>query len=207
MSESRDELLSRAVAGDRAAMCALMERHGSPLRRNLSRAIDQKWRSVLDIDDVMQVAYLEAFLRIGQFKPQSNGTFDAWLRRIAENNLRDAVKELGRQKRPQPGARLGPRGPDDSHSSLFEYLVGTSGTPSRHAVGNERCELLKAALGRLPPDYEQVVRLYDLEGRSISEVSTALGRSQGAVYMLRSRAHDCLRELLGSASRLLDDSV
>ena len=207
MGESADELLSRAISGDRAAISALLQQCSSAARRDLSWAIDSKWRSVLDIDDVMQVTYLEAFLRIGQFRPTPNGTFEAWLRRIAQNNLRDAVKELGRQKRPQPGARIQAPGGDDSYSSLFELLAGTAGTPSRHAARNERCAMLKAALNRLPPDYERVVRLYDLEGRPVGEVAAALGRSEGAVYMLRRRAHDCLRELLGPATRILEDPV
>lgn len=204
MSESKDELLSRAVAGDRAAMSTLLERSCCVVRRELSRAIDHKWRSVLDIDDVMQVTCLEAFLRIGQFKPQNKRTFEAWLKRIAENNLKDAIKELGRQKRPQPGARILPPRDDDSCLSLFELL---DGTPSQHVIRKERCAMLMAAISRLPPDYERVVGLYDLGGLPVSEVAAALGRSEGAVYMLRSRAHERLRELLSSASPFLGDSA
>jgi RNA polymerase sigma-70 factor (ECF subfamily) len=204
MCESMDELLSRAVGGDRAAMSALLERCGSAVRRDLSRAIDHKWRSVLDIDDVMQVTYLEAFLRIGQFTPHAKGTFDAWLRRIADNNLKDAIKELGRQKRPQPDARIPPQQDDDPSLSRFELL---DGTPGRHAIRKECCEILATALSQLPPDYQRVVRLYDLEGLPVGEVAAALGRSEGAVYMMRSRAHERLRVLLGSAPLFLDDSV
>ena len=57
------------------------------------------------------------------------------------------------------------------------------------------------ALGSLPGDYEKVVRMYDLEGRPIGEVAAELGRSEGAVYMLRARAHDRLREQMGPASK------
>ncbi|HEY3242379.1 MAG TPA: sigma-70 family RNA polymerase sigma factor, partial [Phycisphaerae bacterium] len=62
---------------------------------------------------------------------------------------------------------------------------------------------MAAAIGKLPADYAKVVRMYDLEGRSVAEVAAAVGRSEGAVYMLRSRAHDRLRELLASASRFM----
>jgi DNA-directed RNA polymerase specialized sigma24 family protein len=57
------------------------------------------------------------------------------------------------------------------------------------------------ALAKLPADYAKVVRLYDLECKPMEDVSRELGRSPGACYMLRARAHDALREALGTASQ------
>ena len=51
------------------------------------------------------------------------------------------------------------------------------------------------------------MRLYDLECQPPQQVAEALGRSVGAVHMLRARAHDRLRELLGSASKFFSDSA
>jgi DNA-directed RNA polymerase specialized sigma24 family protein len=48
--------------------------------------------------------------------------------------------------------------------------------------------------------------MYDLEGRPVQEVAQALGRSPGAVYMLRARAHRRLSEIMGTASRYVTDS-
>ncbi len=56
-------------------------------------------------------------------------------------------------------------------------------------------------LAKLPPDYATVIRLYDLQGKPIAEVAADLGRSEGAVYMLRARTHDRLRELLPGESK------
>jgi hypothetical protein len=42
--------------------------------------------------------------------------------------------------------------------------------------------------------------MYDLEDRAIDDVTKALGRTRGAVHMLRARAHERLRELLGAES-------
>jgi DNA-directed RNA polymerase specialized sigma24 family protein len=39
--------------------------------------------------------------------------------------------------------------------------------------------------------------MFDLEGRPVQQIASALQRSEGAVYMLRARAHDRLREILG----------
>jgi DNA-directed RNA polymerase specialized sigma24 family protein len=63
-------------------------------------------------------------------------------------------------------------------------------------VQQEAVQVLNSLLERMPPDYAGVIRHYDLEERPVAEVAAALGRSAGAVYMLRARAHDLLRELL-----------
>ena len=64
--------------------------------------------------------------------------------------------------------------------------------------------MLNAALNTLPADYRTAVRLYDLEGRPVAEVAGTMGRSAGAVHMLRARAHERLRAFLGTPSKLLD---
>jgi DNA-directed RNA polymerase specialized sigma24 family protein len=47
------------------------------------------------------------------------------------------------------------------------------------------------------------VRRHDLEGCALDELARELGRSLGAVHMLRQRAHDRLRERLGAARNYL----
>ncbi|GAB4383204.1 MAG: sigma-70 family RNA polymerase sigma factor [Phycisphaerales bacterium] len=198
------QLVSRAVAGDEDALCELLRTFGPIVRDRVKNRIGQQWRSSVDEDDVMQVTYLEAFLLINQFQTRGPGSFLAWLSHIAENNLRDAVRGLQAAKRPDPRRRVQPQG-SDSFVALVEMLGCTDSTPSRHAARDESAELIKAALGTLPPDYERVVQLYDLEGLSAAEVAEKLGRSAGAIYMLRARAHERLREALGSSSRFFTD--
>jgi RNA polymerase sigma-70 factor (subfamily 1) len=199
MAVSEKELLAKATEHDPEAVGALLERYGPQVREGIS--IARKWRSVLSVDDVMQVTYLEAFLRIGSFVPSDDGSFLAWLRRIAANNLRDAVKELGRAKRPPPERRIRARTGEDSFDALIVCVGGTTTTPSRGAARHEAQRLLEKAIGGLPKDYQQVVREHDLAGRSAVEVASSMERSKGAIYMLRARAHDELREALGSPSR------
>lgn len=193
-----DERVSKAVAGDMAALSALLRELGPRLRERLS--IDSRWQSVLEIDDVLQVTYLEAFLKIGSFTPGGPNAFFGWLKRIAENNLRDAIKALEAAKRPPPAGAMSGLSPFDSGVALLDMLSGGGGTPSRAAAVGEVQSALSRAMESLPPDYAAVVRAYDLEGRHISEVAAAVGRSPGAVHMLRARAHDRLRELLGPQS-------
>jgi RNA polymerase sigma-70 factor (ECF subfamily) len=196
------QLLDQAGAGDRAAMAELLRRHGPVVRSRLAARISSVWQASLDADDVMQVTYLEAFLRITSFQPRSEASFVAWLSQIAENNLRDAIKELERLKRPNPRNRVQPApAGEDSYVALVELLGATLTTPSIQAARGELKAALDDALAKLPPDYAQVIRLYDLEGLDATEVGRRMNRSQGAVYMLLARAHDRLRDFLGTESR------
>ena len=183
----------------------MLRRTGPVARQRIEGKIATIWRSVLDADDIMQVTYMEAFLRISSFQHRPNdpaGSFLAWISHIAENNLRDAIRELERAKRPNPRRRVqSPGTGDESYVALVELLGATMTTPSLHAQQGEIRSALDCALDRLPPDYAKVVRECDLRGIPAPEVAKAIGKSPGAVYMMIARAHDRLRDILGSESR------
>lgn len=192
--DANPDLISAAIAGDVDALAALLRQHAPQLRSQLQ--IDRRWASVLDVDDILQVTFTEAFLRITSFVPRGPDAFLAWISRIADNNLRDAIKGLQRLKRPPPAAQAR-GGPGDSVVELFETLRVTSSTPSRALASREMVEALEQALALLPADYATAIRKYDLEGRSIDETAALVNRRPGAVHMLRARGHGRLRELLG----------
>ncbi len=199
-----DERVRRAVSGDGDALTELLQEYAPAVERGLQ--VGSAWRSMLDPADVMQVTYLEAFLQVGSFDPDRGESFEAWLRKIAQNNLRDAIRGLQRKKRPQPENRVLPTPEEDSIAGLYELLGVTTTTPSRYAARAEILQHLSSALEVLPSDYAQALRLYDFEGLPIAEVADRMNRSPGAVHMLRARALDRLREMLGpvidSLSRL-----
>lgn len=199
MSEQAQRLES-AIAGDAEALRALLAEHGPAVWSRIDGEIGKAYRSAIDADDVMQITYMEAFLQAARLEARSEGEFHAWLYRIAQNNLRDAIRALERKKRPSPTKRVGTLGGGDSYVGLVELLGETSETPSRAVAAGEAARAIDAALGELPPDYALVIRLYDLEGKPIGEVAERLKRSSGAVHMLRARAHERLREVLGSAT-------
>lgn len=203
MSEAA--LLKGAVSGDADALSALLRQHGPSVERSLR--IESIWQSMLEPADVMQVTCLEAFLSIRQFDIDGRTTFEAWLRRIAENNLKDAVRGLMRQKRPQPRDRVRPAPGEDSIAGLANMLGVTLTTPSKNIRQDEASQALMRAIEALPDDYATVIRLYDLEGQSVEETSAHLGRSPGAVFMLRARAHERLRGLLGTGSIFFSSSA
>lgn len=200
MPNSDEELLLKAVGGDEAALCDLLERVGLTIQSEITRKIGPQYNGTVEADDIMQVTCLEAFLRIRQFAPTGANAFVAWLRRIAENNLRDAIRELERDKRPSPGKRVRAGG-DDSYVELIERIAASSATASRAVARDEAKGAVQRALEQLPPDYALAVRLYDLDGLSGPEVAERMGRSHGAVRMMLARARERLAEVMGAESK------
>jgi RNA polymerase sigma-70 factor (ECF subfamily) len=196
--EANNSLIAQAVAGDREALSALLQAHAPELRRTLR--VESRWLSPSDVDDVLQVTFLEAFLHIHRFDPAAPGSFSGWLLSIARNNVRDLKREATAAKRPALDKRIAWYA-EQSSIALVEKLTGSGPTPSRAFAANEVQGILERALEKLPEDYRRVVQLYDLEGHSAARVAQQLERSVGAIYMLRWRAHDRLREILGSESR------
>jgi len=207
MPDSDDALLRLAVEGDVAALRELLERFGAEVRQRISGRIENRWRALVNEDDVMQITYLEAFMHIDQLTARDTASFLGWLTRIAENALRDAIRGLSRQKRPDPARRVVTQSPSDSYVGLLESLGVTTTTPSREATQRDAAKVLEAAIDRLPEDYHRAIKLYDLEGHSVAHVAAAMGRSVGAVHMLRARAHDRLRQDLGTTSQFFSGSA
>jgi RNA polymerase sigma-70 factor (ECF subfamily) len=188
-----DDVVAKASGGDAEALEALLRQASTSLRTALT--IDPRCRRSFDVEDVLQVTFLEAFLRIRSLEQPTVAAFHSWLRRIAENNLADAVRALGRQKR-DAAARITHGSAGESSRTLLLAVAGEQSTASSRAQSAEQIGRLRTAIGALPVSYRLVVEQVDLAERAVPEVAAAMGRSEGAVHMLRARAHDRLRELL-----------
>ena len=201
-----DARVVRAAERDGDALEELLRELGPAIGAGLS--IDRRWQASFDSDDVMQVTYLEAYLRIGTLRSRTTEGFRGWLARIAENNLRDVLRALQRDKRPDgEGRRRATRARDTSEETLMRSLLDTDPTAGSVAAGREAVSRLRAALERLPASYRQVVKEVDFAERSVTEVAAELEKSPGAIHMLRSRAHDRLKELLGGRAQLGRDAT
>lgn len=200
-------LLERAVAGDDEAVGQLLREHEPELRRRLTGEIPQRWQALLAADDIVQQTFTDVFVDIRRFRPSEARAFPAWLLTIARNNLREVLRSLETEKR--GGLRIHVRldRPDRSQSLLDLLYDPAASTPSYHAVRDELAAALAVALEKLSGIHRRVLELYDLEGRPVEEVAADIGRSQGAVYLLRNRAHRRLRELIAASGRFFSTSA
>ena len=199
VEESEEELVLRARAGDEDALAELLVRNGAAVRQGL--AVPERWRSVLDLDEVMQGAYYKAFLGIASFEARGPGAFKRWLTTLALNELRDELKKHGAQKRGGELRRVEPDADEDGLVALFQRVAVSHGTPSMNAARAEIGLAIRNAIAMLPEPQRSIVRLRDLEGLSFDAVAERSGRSATAVRGLHRDAYERLRRILESASK------
>lgn len=189
-ADDEADLLDRVVAGDETAFATLIARHGPAVAEAV--VIAPRWAGQVELEDVLQVTYLEAFLAIREHRLAVR-SLRGWLVRAAENNLRDAIAGLRRAKRPNPDRRLAPGPGEDPLEWLHRQATSGGTTPSRRCSREEMHAALDAEIERLPTDYAEVVRLAVLRGMGHDAVGARLGRSRGAVWLIQQRAIDRLR--------------
>lgn len=198
MSAAEGALLALACDGDRDALVELFRGHEARVRAAVQARLPRRWQAVLSVEDVLQHTYIEAILGIRRFSPRGEAAFGAWIQKLAEHHLIEAIRALQAEKR---GGRLRrvelPDG-TDSYARLLERLTGagTQTTPSTGIRNSEERECIERALSRLPDHYRLVVQRYDLERRPIDEIAAELQRTPGAVHLIRVRAHAQLRDFL-----------
>ncbi len=154
--DSEDARVVRAAEGDGDALEELLRELGPAVAAGLS--IDRRWQASFDREDVMQVTYLEAYLRIATLRSRTAEGFRGWLANIAENNLRDALRALQRDKRPDgEGRRRATRGSGTSAETLTASLLDGHPTAGSVAAGREAVSRLREALERVPSSYRRVL--------------------------------------------------
>ncbi len=200
LAENEKNLVECAILGDDAALSQLLISSDPELRSRLAGQVGRRYQAALSIADVLQVTYTEAFLRIGRFRSGENGSFLNWLTKIAENNLRNAVRDLNRKKRPPRQRQISFTGESDSHLALLASLSGSQSSPSQQASRLEIKAAIERAINLLPSDYRDVVRGFDIEGKTVLLLAEEMGRSPGAIYMIKARAHVRLAEILGDST-------
>lgn len=201
LSEIDEDLLKRAIAGDRRCLEELLLRHSPPILRRLERKIPRRWQGMLTADDVMQETWKDTVTGIKGYEHQQGRPFQAWLHTIAERNLIGVLRMLKAEKRGGKAGQLPPLDGRGAIRNLVEYFARAQSTPSRHMSREENIAIVDRAVEALPETYRRVVTRTFIEGRPIAEVAEEMGRTPGAIHMIRWRALRRLGELLGSPSQ------
>ena len=166
-------LVEAARAGSADAFGLLVDRYRAPVVRLAYRLT----RDRDDANDVAQDAFLRAFRRIDEFRPER--PFAHWLFVIARNASFDALR---RRRRSNALA-----GDDGSWSSLG---------PEELALRNDQAQRVHAALEVLPERYRAVLELYYISDLRYREIAEQLEIPLGTVKTYMSRGKRCLREKL-----------
>lgn len=196
-------LLARAIAGDGAALEQLLVPFQSRLFSRLSRRIPLTLAGVVSPEDLLQETYLEIFRQIRQFQPRGRGAFVRWVLMVADGRLIQSIRTYTAAKRGGGRIAVDPTLSTSSALDLLELARVDPNSPSRAAAGNEIESAVYGALESLKSEYRDAVRMRFLEGLSIADVASRLGRSEWSVHKLCNRGLRQLREILGDPAGFL----
>lgn len=177
-------LIDRALTGHREAFGELVVRYQDRLFASMLGVTGSSEES----EDVVQEAFVRAFLKLDTFK--SNSQFFTWLYRIAFN----VALSRHRKRRSKVSLDLG----DDNNPM---DPIDKSESPDEPMLRDERVEMVRIALDQLSEDHRTVLVLRELEDASYEDIAEILNISIGTVRSRISRA----RAQLKLALETLDD--
>ena len=174
--------LSLVRAGDQRAARELVE-HLYPLvirivRSHLPRRVAE--------EDLAQEVFLKMFSRLAQY--QGAVPFTHWVSRIA---VTTCIDHLRAQKR-RPEFRWADLSESEA-DVLDAVLTNEREVPANDAL--EATELVQKLLGQLKPEDQLVLRLLDLEQKTIAEIAALTGWNQSLIKVRAFRARRKLQKL------------
>lgn len=165
-----EEIALRAavLAGNDAAWQVLYDRNVDAL---YAYAWYRSGKRADRAEEVVQETWLTAVRRIKAFDP-TRGPFDAWVRGIAANVLKNQRRRWRR---------------DAQAEALRDDSL------SHEPLPPENGELIGLALSALPPCYQTVLRAKYEERLSVAEIAARLGATAKATESLLTRAREAFR--------------
>lgn len=143
-------------------------------------------------EDLAQDIFLKMFTRIDQF--QGNVPFTHWVSRIA---VTTCIDQLRMQKR-RPEFRWADL--SENEADVLDNVLTNDGDVTPDDALEAR-ELVNKLLDQLKPDDQLVIRLLDLEQKTIAEISDLTGWNQSLVKVRAFRARRKLQKLFAELQR------
>lgn len=172
-----DEVLAVRARDDRDAFGVLYERHV----RRIYNYVYYRTGTVADAEDLTARVFFQAMNNLHRYQVQGV-PFSAWLFRIAHNLVANWHRDTGRHRAT----------PIDGLAEVpSDHL-----SPAETAEAAEERRELRAAVGRLQADRQQLLILKFVEQLTNEEIATIMGRSEGAIKALLHRTVKSLRDEL-----------
>jgi RNA polymerase sigma-70 factor (ECF subfamily) len=191
------ELIERARQGDAEGRERLFTLCRSYLNLVARCQVESWLRVKVDASDLVQQTMLEAHRDFQAFEGHTEKEWLGWLRKILSHNAADFVRQYRGTAKRRAGREVRFRDPGDSMSRGAPEPVAPGDTPSQELVRLDDELRVTAALVELPPDYQEVIVLRNLQRLAFNDVAERMGRSRPAVQMLWMRAIRQLQGLLG----------
>jgi RNA polymerase sigma-70 factor (ECF subfamily) len=166
------ECVALSQQGDRNAFSTLVRRYQDRVYRFILRMVGSHDEAL----ELTQDAFVKAWQALPGWQPEAQ--FQTWLFRIASNTATDSL----RRRKVVEFVAL---------EEDYE-IAGGSADPEAQLQAKQQMRALDAALKRLPHEQREIVLLRELEDMSYSEISAALGISEGTVKSRLARAREAL---------------
>lgn len=176
---SEDEILNRIVRGEKDLYALIIRRYNQRLYRIALSIMNNE----LEVEDVMQVAYIKAYENLDKFRAQSS--FSTWITRILINECL-----MNRKKREHIVTK--------ERGIFFPtiYQKPVVQTPLMKVINSELKTILEFSIRKLPEKYRTVFIMRELEDMSVPETMECLGLTETNVKVRLNRAKVMLREKL-----------
>jgi RNA polymerase sigma-70 factor (ECF subfamily) len=172
-----EEVVGRVRTGEIALYEFVMRRYNQRLFR-IARSIVY---SDHEAEDVLQDAYVRAYVHLDQFAGKS--TFATWLTEIAIYEARARAKRQKQFENASPGAE----------DRTMEGLRSSARDPEQQALDCEARTFLEATVDQLPGDYRAVFVMREIEEMTTSETAECLEITEENVKMRLFRARKMIR--------------
>lgn len=176
-------LVQETLEGNQLSFQLLVERYQDRLF-SLARHYT---RNAVEVEDIVQEAFLKAFRKLSTFQQQSS--FSTWLYRIAVNTALDFLKRCGRSP---VRAVEDPEGGSDGAEPRPQPV----NAPDARLQREEVAQITHDVLAELPEIFRTVLVLREFEGLAYQEMADILGISIGTVESRLFRARARFKEAL-----------
>lgn len=178
---SDTEVIARILHGEKDLYAILVRKYNQRLYRVGMSIINDD----AEIEDAMQVAYINAYENLGKF--EFKASFSTWLTRILINECL-----LRLRKRKQSLIMNDNR----FESEMYQKPAGNLQTPLTKMLNSELKTALEQAIQKLPEKYRSVFILRELENMNVTDTKECLAISEANVKVRFNRAKALLREYL-----------
>jgi RNA polymerase sigma factor (sigma-70 family) len=178
---SDNEIITRVLTGEKNLFALLVRRYNQRLYRVGMSII----KDDLEVEDIMQVAYIHAYENLGKFEFKSG--FSTWLTRILIN---ESLLRIKKRKQSLPVN-------DDKIENEMYQLTGSKvKTPLMKVLNSELKAILEEAICQLPEKYRTVFIMREIEDMNIAETQECLSLTEVNVKVRLNRAKAMLRNSL-----------
>jgi RNA polymerase sigma-70 factor (ECF subfamily) len=179
-------LIERSRRGDSAAFGGLVRKYQDRLFNTVVHVAGSREEA----EDVVQEAFVQAFLKLASFHGDS--AFYTWLYRIAFNVA------VSRRRRKRNEVSL-----DAAREDAGREPADDLEHPGEQMLRQERANLVHAALAVLSEEHRTILVLREMEGFEYEQISDILDLPTGTV---RSRLHRARLQLREQLKTVLQDS-